>query len=359
MTNTNEIRIGIIGLGFMGRTHLAAYRSAIAAGANARIAAVADPNIERALAAATGNLSTGTAPDLNAAALARLIDGTERFSDAGRLIASGSVDVVSICTPTDTHVDLAIAAIKAGVHVLVEKPVATRSADVARLIGVAREHPRILVMPAMCMRFWPGWPWLKEKIDAARTGGGEWGRFIGVTFQRLGSGPTWSKEFYADATRSGGALVDLHIHDADFALWCFGAPLKVTCVGTLDHCTTMYRFSGEHAPAHIVAQGGWNHAPGFPFTMRYTALFEGATAVFDLADPISPLRVYRANSTDTIDLPGVNGYEAEAAHMLAAIVATRNGEPVTLRATLDDAMLVTKVLEAERQSQLNGGCQLV
>ncbi len=351
-----EIRIGIIGLGFMGRTHLAAYRSAMAAGAEARIAAVADPHIERAMAASTGNLATATA---DAAALVRSIHGAERFSDAAALIASGTVDVVSICTPTDTHIELGVAAVGAGIHVLIEKPVATRSSEVKRLVSAARANPGVVVMPAMCMRFWPGWPWLKDRVDEARGGRGEWGRFIGVTFQRLGSGPNWSKEFYSDPARTGGALVDLHIHDADFALWCFGVPAKVTCVGTLDHCTTAYRYPGENAPAHVIAQGGWNHAPGFPFTMRYTALFEGATAVFDLADPTSPLRVYRANHAETIDLPGVSGYEGEAAHMLAAVSAMRRGEPFTLRATLDDALDVTRILEAERQSQVKGGCQLV
>lgn len=355
MNDNREIRIGIIGLGFMGRTHLAAYRSAIAAGAKARIAAVADPNLERALAAPTGNIATGADP----ATLLRTIADAARFSDDASLIQSGTVDLVSICTPTDTHVDLAIAAVKAGVHVLIEKPVATTSAAVSRLIKACKESPGVLVLPAMCMRFWPGWPWLKDRIDDANAGRGDFGKFIGVTFQRLGSGPTWSRAFYSDPTRTGGALTDLHIHDVDFALWCFGTPFKVTSVGTIDHCTSVYRFKGDHAPKHVVAQGGWNHASGFPFTMRYTAIFEQATAQFDLANEGSPLRLYKDGSAITIQLPSISGYEAEAAHMLDGVAAIFRGENPHMRASLEDALTVAKILEAERLSQVNGGCQAV
>jgi predicted dehydrogenase len=116
---------------------------------------------------------------------------------------------VSICTPTDSHIELAMTALAAGRHVLVEKPVALRSAEVARLAQAAAPAGRVC-MPAMCMRFWPGWEWLKERIEA-----GEFGRVRSATFQRVGAPPDWSA-FYGDYARSGGPLHDLHIHDADF-----------------------------------------------------------------------------------------------------------------------------------------------
>jgi len=352
VTKSSEIRIGIIGLGFMGRTHLAAYRSVISAGAKARIAAVADPNLERALTAGGGNLGSGT----DAGSLARSIGDAERFSSAAALLESGTIDLVSICTPTDTHVDLGIAAVNAGVHVLLEKPVATSSTEVARLLKVAEASPKVLVMPAMCMRFWPGWPWLKDRIEEANDGRGDFGRFVGVTLQRLGSGPTWSREFYSDPARTGGAITDLHIHDVDFALWCFGPPRMVTSVGTIDHCSTLYRYA--NGPHHVVAQGGWNHAAGFPFTMRFVAVFEDATVVFDLSNDRSPLWLYRGGEGVPVPLPATSGYEAEAAHIVEAVARLAKGETPHLRATLRDSLLVAKLLEAERASQLSGEGQL-
>src|SRR4029453_5583634 len=95
--------------------------------------------------------------------------------------------------------------------------------------------------------------------------------------------PAWSPAFYGDPARSGGALFDLHVHDADLVRWLFGAPGAVTSTGTLDHVTTLYRYAD--GPAHVVAEGGWDHAGGFPFSMGYTVVFERATAGLGPARP--------------------------------------------------------------------------
>ena len=86
--------------------------------------------------------------------------------------------------------------------------------------------------------------------------------------------------FYEDDSRTGGALVDLHIHDADFVRWVFGAPDELRSTGTTAHVTTLYRYLD--GPAHVVAEGGWDHSPGAPFKMRYVVVFDEATADFDL-----------------------------------------------------------------------------
>ena len=100
--------VGVIGLGFMGRTHLSAYATAAQAGQPNRVVAVSDSN-------------PGVADDQSL--LADLQD-VVMYEDAEALIADSRVDVVSICTPTDSHVPLACAALEAGKHALVEKPLA-------------------------------------------------------------------------------------------------------------------------------------------------------------------------------------------------------------------------------------------
>jgi predicted dehydrogenase len=205
------------------------------------------------------------------------------YASAGELIADREIDLVSICTLTDSHVPLARAALEAGKHVLVEKPVALHAEPIRELNEIARRAGRIC-MPAMCMRFWPGWDWLKARIEDRA-----YGACVSATFQRLTSPPPWSLDFYADGARSGGAIVDLHVHDADFVRFCFGDPDAVSSAGrvgdsgAIDHVTTLYRYERGNGPAHVVAEGGWDHAPGFPFTMRYAAIFERATASYDIA----------------------------------------------------------------------------
>ena len=331
-------RIGILGLGFMGRTHLAAFAAADTAGLSNRLVAVADSDPERRAgrAGAGGNFDTGAKSDF-------LFDPREvrAFEDPRELIADPEVDLVSICTPTATHVDLAIAALAAGKHVLVEKPLGLSSANVQRLADAAAASQR-LCMPAMCMRFWPGWDWLREHVRR-----GSFGPVRSAVFSRLGTRPGWNPAFYQDAGQSGGALFDLHIHDADFVRWCFGAPSSVSSSGTLDHVTTLYRF--ENGPAHVVAEGGWDHTPGFAFRMRYVVVFENATAEFDFSrEP--RLLLSRNGASEAVELPPHSGYDGEVRHLLA-MIARGDRE---LAATVAEAAALTRMLESERASLEQG-----
>lgn len=141
--------VAVIGLGFMGVTHLDAWARAAADGYANRLVAVCD----RDLARCEKPLGVGPGGDSRAefdrAAVAQ-------YGDAVELLQDSAVDIVSITTPTETHVPLALAALAAGKHVLVEKPVALHVPAVARL-QLAAESADVHCMPAQCIRFWPGW----------------------------------------------------------------------------------------------------------------------------------------------------------------------------------------------------------
>ncbi len=333
MSNTKPINVGVIGLGFMGQTHLRCYQAADAAGYRNRLVAVCDSSPERRAgqAEASGNIATGE----GAAFDPKLV---RAYAQPAEILADAEVELVSICTPTDSHADLAITALEAGKHVLVEKPVAVRSADVQRVADAARASDR-LCMPGMCIRFWPAWSWLREQVVAET-----FGKVRSATFHRLASPPGWSSQFYTDDSRTGGALVDLHIHDADFVRWVFGDPESVVSAGSPGHLTTIYRY-GSNGPGHVVAEGGWDHTPGFEFRMRYVVLFDRATADFDLGrNP--QLLIARDGQREAIALDPITGYDGEIRHLLHTI-ATGQRE---LNATIDDAVAVARLLEAERES---------
>ena len=333
----NEIGVGVIGLGFMGRTHITAYKSAAEAGYACRVVAVCD-RMEARLSgrvSATGNFETGGEDD-------QLFDPTRvrGYTDPEGLLEDPAVHLVSICTHTDTHVDLAVRALEAGKHVLVEKPLALTSTD-ARRVAEAARAAKTICMPAMCMRFWPAWAWLKRAIES-----GEYGSVRSATFHRLGSTPGWT-DFYADASRSGGALVDLHIHDADFIAWCFGRPRGVVSAGSTNHLTTIFRY--EDVP-HVVAEGGWAQDPGFGFTMRFVVCFEHATADFDLGRE-DQLRLSRDGQAETVDVDTITGYDGQVRHLVDCITERRARADVTA----EDAVLAIEILEAERESLETGG----
>lgn len=333
-----EIGVGVVGLGLMGRVHVEAYAAAARDGHACRLVAVSDrdPKNLSGRSSARGNLhEDGTTRRLFDPSVVRT------GVDAHDVFAHPDVELVSICTPTDTHVALATAALRAGKHVLLEKPVSLDPLEIDALARVAAESGRFC-MPAMCMRFWPGWSWLAEAVRDGR-----YGRVTSAVFQRNGSRPTWGAGFYADPRRSGGALFDLHVHDVDFVRHLFGEPESVESTGSLDHVTTLYRYPS--GPAHVVAEGGWDHAPGFPFRMRYVVVFEGATAEFDLRrDP--PLEIARGGKLEPVVLGAGSGYDGEIRHALECVAEARPEAGVTLA----EAAAVTRLLIRERESFTRG-----
>ncbi|MEM9372131.1 MAG: Gfo/Idh/MocA family oxidoreductase [Planctomycetota bacterium] len=337
MTPSNKpVGIGIIGMGFMGRTHTRAYLNAIDDGAVASLIAVCDPDPDRraGVASDAGNIGTEDQPE-------RLFDPDQisGYEHADHLLDDDRVDLVSVCTPTDSHVDLAVRALEAGKHVLVEKPVATNTSDIERLIDAADRSGRLCV-PAMCMRHWPGWRELRPIIDI-----GEHGPVRHARFERLGSMPEWGRAFYRDTARSGGAIFDLHVHDADFVLWLFGRPDAVSSIGDEMHISSQYRF---RARPGVETAGGWLADPSFPFAMRYIIEFERAVLTFDInADP--PWTMHAGGEMTHPEVRSGTGYD----HQASAVIAAANGDSPELP-TLHEALDVTRLIHAERQSASEG-----
>ena len=337
MKGRRPIGVGVVGLGFMGRTHVEAYRAANKAGFKNRLVGVCDTDPQRRAGRAMqgGNVTQGSGAEL-------LFDPAlvRGYAELDALLADEAVELVSICTHTRTHVDFAVRALRAGKHVLVEKPIALTAAAMEPLVRAASETDR-LCLPAHCMRFWPGWDWLAERVRA-----GTFGAPRSVVLRRLGSRPDWSAT-YADDAATGGALVDLHLHDADFVRFAFGEPRSVFAGGTLHHVTALYRFAGT--PAHAAAEGGWDHSGGFPFRMAYLAGFEEATVEYDLTrDPV--LSVQRGGAREAVELEPSSGYDGEVRHVLAWIAEGRSD----LRVTVDDALATARLLDAERESLRTG-----
>jgi predicted dehydrogenase len=347
----SPVRVGVIGLGFMGATHVAAYQAAAGAGYPCVLAAVCDRKESRRRGE-LWDVGGNAVSDMSEQKRAFDPQQVKGYETPQELLADDSIDLVSICTRTDTHVELAIEAVGCGKHVLVEKPVSLSVAEIERLRDAARAAGKH-VMPAMCIRFWPQWAYLKARVDD-----GELGACRSATFQRLASAPNWSSSFYRDGSKSGGALFDLHIHDADFVRYCFGEPQSVCSAGrvgetgAVDHVTTAYHFSGtdrsgKSLPAHVVAEGGWDQHPGFAFRMRYVAVFEKATLDYDLTRE-HPLLLCRDGKAEPVKVDALSGYDGQVRWLVERIVSGKARLADTR--LLDDASAVTRLLAAEHES---------
>ena len=196
--------VAIIGTGFMAQTHLAAYSRL----QSADIRYVVGRRLDAAEALAEGV-------------------GAEGVVGLDVVLADSDVDLIDITVPTPLHRDMAVAAFKAGKHVIVEKPIASDPSQADEMIAVARLSGRRLFV-AHVLRFWPAYVRVAEAVKSNRLG-----RPLYARAYRLASPPRWAA-WLSDRKQTGGAAVDLGIHDVDFLNSIFGAPRSVQAWGT--HC---------------------------------------------------------------------------------------------------------------------------
>jgi predicted dehydrogenase len=334
------VKIGMVGLGFMAATHLKAYREV----ESAKITALCNPSGNRLngdFSDVGGNVGDGEPIRLEAGTF-------KAFTSYKEMLLDPDIDAIDICSPTFAHRELAVLALNAGKHVLCEKPLARSVRDAKQIMDAAEKSAGIL-MPAMCLRFWPEWAWLKQAIADSR-----YGKVLSASFRRVAEAPSWGKENFLDGQHSGGALFDLHIHDTDFVNYCFGRPSALqsagysTVSGAIDHVVTQYHV---RSGAMVFAEGAWSFAKGFGFNMSYTVNFENATVDYDLSRGDTPLRICESGKEPVLrKIDGPDGYVGELRHFVKSINA---GEQPTI-VTAESASEAVDICAAEELSVSNG-----
>jgi predicted dehydrogenase len=328
------IGVGIIGLGMMGRMHYAAWGGI----EGAAVVAVADADPKRA----SGDLSEGWS-NIAGGAEALDMDRIAGTTDYRELIAMDDVDVVDVCVPTPFHAEMAVAALRAGKHCVCEKPLARTLEQARRIVQAAEKAPGFL-LPAMCIRFWPQWAWLRRAVER-----GTYGRVKDAFFRRVGSPPPG---WFRDGEMSGGAILDLHLHDSDFVKHTFGMPRAVRSfgyvglTGCIDHLVTHYLYDGGPM---VTAEGSWAPADGFGFQMAYTVNFQKATAEYVMARE-EPLVLYQNGRATPQTCEGADGYQNELSYMAECINARERPTLVTAA----DAAESLEIIDAERRSVETG-----
>jgi predicted dehydrogenase len=217
---SRKLRVGVIGVGGIGRDqHLPAWASV--------------PFVELTAAA-----------DLNEAVLQRSADQfsvPHRFTD-WRDLVQHDLDIIDVCTPNQTHLPITLAALRAGKHVLCEKPLATSATDVRKLSKAARTAGR-LVMAAQNFRFEAASVELKKRADAGVFGEIYYARAQWLRRRLLPARPT----FIDKALSGGGPMLDLGVHLIDLAYWLMGAPEPVSVSAT----------AGTHLARNPDVGGAW------------------------------------------------------------------------------------------------------
>jgi predicted dehydrogenase len=274
------LRVGIIGLGGIGKLHARHYLAI----PEARVEAIADVR-SQALQTDSTLQSLFEVP----------LNEVRWFENYAALVADGKLDMVDICLPTSVHRPATIAALEAGLHVLCEKPMANTPADCDAMLEAQHRAQRLLMI-AQCIRFWPEYEYL---TDLYRSGAA--GRLLSLQLWREGRTPQGVGGWMRQARESGGAILDLHIHDIDFCQSLLGLPRRVYAQGGqsagaeqgYDYVLSNLAY-GDGQQVSATAQ--WMDLP-VPFFARYEARFESAFLHFNSRDKPT-LTVYRAEASE-------------------------------------------------------------
>ena len=290
------VGVGIVGIGFMGMIHYLAYGRSKAA----RVAALCSRDPKKLAGDWTGIQGNfgprGTQMDLS---------GHARYEDFGALLADPNVGLVDICVPNDGHASMAIRALEAGKDVIVEKPIALSIDDADAMLAAAKKSGRKLMVAHVL----PYFPEFAYALDAVRSG--RHGKLLAAHLTRVISNPDWSTGI-ADADRSGGPAIDLHIHDTHFVTLLAGVPRAVRSVGVSEgdavvHLSTQYLYDEPNlaisAVSGAVARKGRPFAHAFEMYLERATLSFGFAATVD-APHVDPLAVILPDGTVERPSPG-------------------------------------------------------
>ena len=241
------IGVAVIGFGFMGYLHATAWSMV----PEARLMAISDASKSALKEAEKFKVPL--------------------YSNYWDVLERKDVDVVDICTPTNTHPQIAVDSAKAGKNILLEKPIALTLEDADRIIE-ATKKAGVTFMVAHCVRFFSEYMKTKELLDK-----GVLGEPVIARALRAAPLPEWGVEsWFKEQQRSGGVALDVAIHDIDFIRWCFNEEVARVYgkVGRFvrqdasadDHALIILRFQGGGI-AHIEAS--WAVPQQYPFTYAF------------------------------------------------------------------------------------------
>jgi predicted dehydrogenase len=328
------VNVAILGAGFMGSTHAHAYARL----PNATIAAIYAKSDRRA---------KPLADEL----------GTIWTDDLDRILGDRAIDAVDICLPTPEHRPVSDAAIAAGKHVLLEKPIALTMEDADALVRLAGTTDRVF-MVAHVLRFWPEYVELQRRIAS-----GEYGHPLTACAYRRQPFPAWSALF-SQSELTGGAVIDMMIHDYDALNWLLGTPTTVDARGIKNPRSggwDQVQVLIDYGNASALVDGGMMMPESYPFSSSLQVLCERGALEYhfraggrsvEMGAGVNELICYPNDGNPyPITVEQHDPYQAEIAYFLTCI---RTGSPAA-RATPADARLALSVALATRASLADGG----
>lgn len=328
------MRVALLGAGFMGSTHAQAWKNE----ADVEIAAIYAKSADRAQPLAESIGSTWT-------------------DDLDDILGDPSITVVDNCLPSPLHREVTEAALQAGKHVLLEKPIALTLED-AEALKAAAEASEQLFMVAHVLRFWPEYVELQRQVTS-----GTYGAPRSVLATRRQAFPAWS-DLFTRSDMTGGAVIDMMIHDFDAVNWVLGTPVAVTARGRrnprsggFDQVQVLIDYEGGTS---ALVDGGMEMPDSYPFGSRYEVLcdsgaleyhFSAGGRSFEEGEGTNRLTIYPGSGDPVVaTVEQADPFAAEVGYFAECVRTGQTPE----RVTASDAVLALRLALAARSSIEDG-----
>ena len=330
------LNYAIIGFGALGKVHFSCYGELKERVPEVKLVAICDSAAAAFNSQAKTNLGTTSANlDLSAYKI---------YADCEEMFEKEKLDFVIVALPTFVRAEICMSAMRHGINVFSEKPISLTLDEASMLLDGARECG-VKFHVGQCLRFSHHVKLLKEALES-----GKYGRVIRAEFNRISPLADWSRNnWLLDEKKSGGAALDMHIHDTDLINYLFGIPEAVSSHATnykteFECIDTVYHYPDGKLVTSI---GDWGMPGCFKFEQSYTVRFEKATLVFE--DDV--LTLFNEGGEEKI-LPNVsvNHYVEEVVDFLDCI---KNGVDSTVNDPTTARDALTVVL-AEKKSARTG-----
>lgn len=328
------LRVGLIGLGYIGKScHLPVYEQLIKENGPLVLEACCDIRTE-------------------------CLDGLEHlrlYNDAFEMLEKekGKLDIIDICVPTFLHAEFTTKALEAGYHVLCEKPMA-RTVEQAEMMIEASKRTGKTLMNAYCCRFHTAIRMIRDLIQSK-----EFGAVRSAEFYREGGpGPLGWNNWFRDGELSGGAMLDLHIHDVDLMRYFFGVPNAVSAAastkfsqnGGYDALSALFYFDNN---MFVHASCDWTIACDRFNTRTVRVNFENGYIFLDRTPGRQAFLKVAADGTitDYMDHIAFDAFYNEITYFADCII---NNKPLT-ECPPEESIDSVKIIMAEKESADRNG----
>ncbi len=332
------LKFALIGFGGLGKVHYNNIETITNAVGDIKLVALCDID--------EGQFTKQTETNLGKCDVSLDFTGINLYTDYKEMIEKEELDFVMTALPTYIHAEVAIYAMDRGIHVFSEKPMALNLEDCQAMIDASKRN-NVKLMIGQCLRFCPYWRVIKDYMDS-----GEYGKVVKAEFSRVSAPPAdkW-ENWMDDVNKSGGCILDMHVHDTDMINFLFGTPKAVSSIAThhataYDGVTTNYYYDDMVA----VANGDWGYAKTYPFSGSYRIRFEKAT----LKCWEGPVMLYTDDGeVKEIEIaPGPNNYANEMIEFINCIREDRVSEINPPEASMETIAIVLKERESADKKEI-------